>query len=195
MRHVVLVGAMGSGKTTLGLRVAQVLGRGFVDNDDALERRTGRTAAQIAATEGVESLHRQEAAELLDALADPIGQVIAAAASVILDGTVRRGLGEVGWVVWLKADQATLAARMPNSPDRPKLDPDAAHLVASQVIERDPLHASVADAVVSTDEQTPAMAVAAIVDALPAPLRTGSTSSNVEPSDSPKVRSDDPRPT
>ena len=79
---------MGSGKTTAGIQVAEALGRQFVDNDVALERRSGRTAAQISASDGVDALHRQEAAELLAALADPIGRVIAAAASTVLDDTV-----------------------------------------------------------------------------------------------------------
>jgi shikimate kinase len=167
---------MGVGKTTVGLRVAAVLGRQFVDNDVALERRTGRTAAQIASSDGVDALHDQEAAELLAALGDPIGRVIAAAASVVVDARVRTRLAAVGWVVWLRADPATLAARMPTSPDRPVLDADAARLVARQSIERDPLYQAVADVTVSTDEQTPEIAAAAILDGLPASLRAGSQS-------------------
>ena len=167
---------MGSGKTTAGIQVAEALGRQFVDNDVALERRAGRTAAQISASDGVDALHRQEAAELLAALADPIGRVIAAAASTVLDDTVRKRLAAVGWVVWLTADQATLAARMPSSPDRPMLDADAARLVARQSVERDPLYRSVADVEVSTDGQTPEMAAAAILHSLPESLHAGNQS-------------------
>jgi shikimate kinase len=185
---------MGSGKTTLGRQVAEALGRAFVDNDVALERRTGRTAAELAATDGVESLHRQEAAELLDALAEPNGSVIAAAASVVLDGTVRMRLGEVGWVVWLQADLATLAARMPSSPDRPTLDPDAAHLVARQAIERDPLYQSVADVTFSTDSQAPEKVVRAIIESLPASLRGGTATFRRGASNSAPFVSEDPGP-
>jgi shikimate kinase len=192
VRHVVLVGAMGSGKTTIGRQVAEALGRQFVDNDVALERRTGRTAAELAATDGVELLHRQEAAELLDALAEPNGSVIAAAASVVVDGTVRTRLGEVGWVVWLQADQATLTTRMPSSPDRPNLDPDAAHLVARQAIERDPLYQSVADVTFSTDTQTPEATVRAIIEGLPASLRPGTATSHPGRSGSATHDSEDP---
>ncbi len=171
MRHVVLVGPMGSGKTTIGRRVADALGRRFVDNDVSLERRTGRTAMQIAAADGVAVLHREEAAELLAALDDPVDAVIAAAASVVLDETVRARLAAVAWVVWLRAGPATLAARLPSSPDRPHLDADAAVLVARQARERDALYRAMADVVISTDEQTPEMALATILGSLPASLR------------------------
>jgi shikimate kinase len=174
VRHVVLIGPMGAGKTTIGMLVAKALSRQFVDNDAALEKRTGHTAARIAATDGADALHRQEAAEMLAALADPIERVIAAAASVILDNTVRTQLAAVGWVVWLTADRATLAARLPSSQDRPILDADVARLVALQSVQRDPLYRSVADMEVWTDEVTPDAAAAAILKQLPASVRAGS---------------------
>jgi len=51
-RHLVLVGLMASGKTTVGQTLAARLGRPFVDNDVVLERRTGRSAREIAAADG-----------------------------------------------------------------------------------------------------------------------------------------------
>jgi shikimate kinase len=176
VRHVVLIGPMGAGKTTIGRLVAKALKRRFVDNDVALEQRTGRTAAQIAASDGVDALHGQEAAEMLAALADPTGRVIAAAASVILDESVRGRLAELGWVVWLTAGQATLAARMPSSDDRPTLDADVLRLVARQSSERDPLFRRVAALEIVTDEVTPAEAVAQILEHLPVVLQAGTPS-------------------
>ena len=67
-RHVVLVGLMGAGKTTVGVPLARALGRPYRDNDSELERRTGRTAHDLAAAEGMDGLHRAES-ETLAALA------------------------------------------------------------------------------------------------------------------------------
>src|SRR5689334_14413518 len=68
-RHVVLMGLMGSGKSTVGRPLAARLDRPFVDNDDRLAARTGQTAREVAAAEGADALHAREAAVLVDALA------------------------------------------------------------------------------------------------------------------------------
>jgi shikimate kinase len=150
--HVALVGAMGSGKTTVGMRVAAGLDRPFLDNDDALLRTTGASATELVARVGVDALHRAEAAIVLDALhrADP--SVIAAAASTITDRSVRKALSSDAWVVWLHADPRSLVARLPESADRPFRDQDPVRLVAEQSYQRDRLFADVADITVETGD-------------------------------------------
>jgi shikimate kinase len=149
-RHVALVGAMGSGKSTIGARVAAVLGRELLDNDVLLERATGRSAAALSARDGLEALHRAETSIVLAALETEPPAVIAAAASTITDARVRDALRRRAWVVWLRADLATLAARLPESPDRPFAGTDAARLVAGQAADRDGRFAEVADATFDT---------------------------------------------
>jgi shikimate kinase len=161
--HVVLVGAMGAGKTTIGTRVAAALGRSFVDNDVALERSRGSSASELAAREGVEALHRAEAAILLDALEQPDAAVIAAAASTITDPDVRGALARRAWVVWLRADAESLVARLPGSRARPFLDDDPAHLVEEQSRERDRLFAGAADETVDTSRAAVDDVVAKVV--------------------------------
>lgn len=165
-RHIVLVGAMGSGKSTIGRRLASALGRTFLDNDDMLERRTGVTAAALADAEGTDALHRAEAATLLDALRAGPAAVVAAAASTIEDPEVRAALPASAWVVWLRADPRTLAARLPGSATRPFSRADPARLVADQARRRDPLFQSVADAEFWTDRADPGRVVADVLAAL-----------------------------
>jgi len=143
---------MGSGKTTVGTRVAAALDRPFIDNDDVLVRTTGSSATELVARDGVEALHRAEATIVLDALhrADP--SVIAAAASTVTDRSVWEALSSDAWVVWLRADPGSLVARLPGSPDRPFRDQDPVRLVAEQSHERDRLFADVADATVETGD-------------------------------------------
>ncbi len=74
--HLILVGLPGSGKSTLGRRVARRLGRPFLDFDAEIERRTGRTVAEIFAEHG-EPWFRQRELELTRELAATGGMVLA----------------------------------------------------------------------------------------------------------------------
>lgn len=80
-RHVVLIGPMGVGKTTIGRRLAERLGLRFTDSDDQLLEMVGMTARSYAAEHGVPALHEAEVEALMQALSRP-PSVIAAAASV-----------------------------------------------------------------------------------------------------------------
>lgn len=147
--HIVLVGLMGTGKSTIGSRVAARLDRQFFDNDVLLERRTGHTAAWLRHDLGEEELHRLEAEVLLDCLsARPVG-VIAAAASTILRTDVRDALRDSAFVVALRADLRVLTARLVDPGVRP-LTGDIAETLARQDHEREALYASIADLVVDT---------------------------------------------
>ncbi|MGK2949105.1 MAG: shikimate kinase [Acidimicrobiales bacterium] len=166
-RHIVLLGLMSSGKSSVGRRVAEHLGRPLVDGDEVLEARTGgRTAAEVADTDGIEALHRVEEEIALAALADPEPSVIGPAASAIDSAEFRRALaGHV--VVWLSAPASYLAERAAKKKHRPLLeDGEALALFERQLAEREPLVLPLADLVVdvdtlSKDEQ--ADAVVAIV--------------------------------
>jgi shikimate kinase len=163
----VLVGAMGSGKTTIGLPLAAALGRPFVDNDAQLLERTGSTAAAIGAQDGIDALHDAEARALLAALRSPTAAVIAAAASTITVAEVRELLGHTTFVVWLRAAPEVLAERMPRSVTRPFAAEDPARVVARQAGERDPLFAEVADISLASDRSEPAAVVSEILAKLP----------------------------
>ncbi len=108
--HIVIVGPMGSGKTTLGRGVAQALGRKFFDSDQSIVARTGRSGREIALAEGVEALHRLEWQVFFEALVTAQPCVVAAAASVIDDEAVRRAL-DATFCVRVTADPETLAQR------------------------------------------------------------------------------------
>lgn len=164
-RHVVFVGAMGSGKTTIGRRAAAALGRVYLDNDELLERTTGSTAAEIAALDGVDALHRIEASTVLDALHAHPPAVITAAASTVEDAVVRSTLRDRAWVAWLRADPATLVARMPGSSARPFGGADRDRLVAEQARRRDARFAEVADGEFLTDRAHPDQVVSDVLAA------------------------------
>jgi shikimate kinase len=109
--HVVVVGSMAVGKSTVGRALAARLDRPFRDSDDDLEAKRGLTGRALAEREGVDALHRWEAEHLLAALAETPPAVVSVAASVVDDAACLAALREP-FVVWLRAPAAVLAQRM-----------------------------------------------------------------------------------
>jgi shikimate kinase len=145
VHHVVLVGMMGSGKTTVGRRVAAVLGRPFADSDEIIEARTGRTVAEIFAAEGEPAFRAIETEVLAECLAVAEPTVVAAAGGVVLEAENRHRLVEAGTVVWLKVPVGTLVVRVAGSTHRPLLDDDPAGTLAELSEAREALYLEVAD--------------------------------------------------
>ena len=155
-RHLVLVGLMGVGKTTVGEVLARRLGRVLVDSDLRIEALTGRTVKQILDADGVAAMRQFEAAALFDALADDEPRVIAAAAGVVLDPENRQRLNAADAdVVWLTADPAVLAPRTASRAHRPWLDEDPVGTLRRMQDERDPLYREIADRIMPVDGLTP----------------------------------------
>ena len=154
--HIVLVGMMGTGKTTVGTLLAKRLGRPFVDSDAEVEARTGRTVREIFETDGEAAYRPLETEALLDALASPVPAVIAAAGGVVLAERNRQALEQqAALVVWLRADPAVLARRVRYHDHRPLLDSNPAATLARLAAERTPLYAEVADVIVDEGTKTP----------------------------------------
>ena len=146
--HLVLVGMMGSGKTTVGRRVAARLGRRLRDSDAEVEARTGRTVREIFETDGEPAFRAEEARALAEALDDPEPTLVAAAGGVVLDPANRARLRSAGTVVWLDASPEDLARRVGSRNHRPLLGNDPLAALRRLDRERRPLYEEVADHVV-----------------------------------------------
>ena len=154
-RHVVVVGLMGSGKSTLARGLAAELERPIVDSDEQLRQSVERTAREIAESDGIQTLHRIEADLLLGSLDEPTPSIIAAAASTIEDDRCREAMQAPDvFVVWLHGSIETLAARVLSSGHRPLVADDPAAVLAEQKDVREPLFATLADAVIDIDGAT-----------------------------------------
>jgi shikimate kinase len=162
---------MASGKSTIGHLLARRLGRRFVDNDEALEARSGRSARDIARTDGAEALHALEAQALVDALARPVPAVVAAAASVVEQPTVVDALSGND-VVYLHATPDVLAARVvrpvPGDDHRPFVEGDARAVLEAQYGARDARYRALASIIVETSANDPDDVVDHIMRALEA---------------------------
>ena len=150
-RHVVLVGMMGTGKTTVGTIVARRLGRPFVDSDAQVMARTGRTVAEIWEAEGEDVFRRLEAEVLAAALAAEEPAVVAAAGGVVKDPENRRRMRDAGTVVWLRADPATLVPRVRRGLHRPLVREDPLGVLTRLDEERAGLYREVAHEVVDVE--------------------------------------------
>lgn len=167
VRHVVLVGLMGVGKTAVGQRLAGRLGWPWHDSDVEIEVATGLTVRQLRDRDGVEAMHDLEAADLLAALGTPGPSVISAAASVIERSACRRALAAPDLaVVWLRASPMVLAARFSSADHRPAYGPSPRVFLERQAAIREPLFVSLDPTVIDVDGIDPDEVVARVIAAL-----------------------------
>jgi len=120
-RHLVLVGLMGAGKTTVGQRCADLLDRPFVDTDDLVAAAAGTPVDDIWAAEGEQGFRVRERVAVADAVASPDPLVISCGGGAVLDADNRRALRANGVVVLLTASSAALASRLARDDSRPLL--------------------------------------------------------------------------
>lgn len=153
-RHVVLVGMMGAGKTTVGSRLARRLDRPFVDSDVEVERRSTRTVRQIFEEEGEAAFRALESEVLAEALASEEPSVIAAAGGTVLDGLNRRRMREGAVVVFLDARAADLVGRVGGDDHRPLLGDDPGATLRRMESERHDLYVEVAHHVIDVSAAT-----------------------------------------
>lgn len=155
MSHVFLVGFMGAGKSTVGRIVAKRLGRPFMDLDAEIARRSGRTVAEIFASEGEEGFRVAEA-EALASIADEPPSVVACGGGVVLVTENRHRLKEMGHAVYLRVSAEEAIARIGDTSGRPLLEREDATAMASQLLKaRETLYRAISDIVVDTTGRTP----------------------------------------
>ena len=151
-RCVILVGPMGSGKSSVGQMLAETLGYGFLDTDALVEKHAGKKITEIFAEQGQPAFRALES-QVIASLENTKGMVIATGGGAILDPQnvhVFRGLG---LIVYLKASPRELYQRVKNDSTRPLLkveDPKAE--IARIVAEREPKYRDCADVIINTED-------------------------------------------
>jgi shikimate kinase len=148
--RVLLVGMMGAGKTTVGHALGSLLGWPYFDNDELLARAVGKDTRRVQQEDGERALRRAESAAVDVALTEGGPLVAGVAGGVVVDPLDRQRLREGGFVVWLRAELATLAKRVAGT-DRPWLGDDPLRALQSLYAGRADLYASVASLVVDVD--------------------------------------------
>jgi len=154
--HLVLVGLMGAGKSTVGERCAARLGRPFVDTDELIAATAGHTVSEIFAAEGEAGFRERERVAVADACAAVEPMVIACGGGAVLDAQNRAAMRGAGVVVWLRASPLSLAARVGNGEGRPLLTRGSPAEVLDRLASvRDPAYVAAAHVIVDTDGVDP----------------------------------------
>lgn len=164
--RILLVGMMGSGKSTIGRLLAEATGWPYVDNDELVHRSHGTTARRILAEQGEGPMRAAESAALALGVRIPVPALVGVAAGTILEASNRERMRDGGVVVWLRADADVLEARAMGADHRPFIDAEDAGWIRDAAAERDPLYASVADIVVDTGRQGPEASAREVLEAL-----------------------------
>jgi shikimate kinase len=117
---LVLVGARGAGKSTVGSELARRLGIAFADLDARIEQATGASVEEIFVRGGEAEFRRLETAALAE-LARTGPTVIATGGGAVVRARNRALLRELGTVVWLRVSPEVAVARTAGAPGRPAL--------------------------------------------------------------------------
>lgn len=144
MKNLVLVGFMGSGKTSAGQLAAQRLGLQFVDMDAVIEQRTRQTVSQIFETQGEPAFRKIEREVVID-LAARDGLVIATGGGVVLNPDNIRDFSRTGVVISLWVDPRVAFERTKRTSHRPLLatDDDRLSRLESLLKQREPLYKAI----------------------------------------------------
>jgi shikimate kinase len=153
--RVVLIGMMGAGKSTVGAALSSLTGWPYIDNDQVVEQLVGMPTRDLLQQRGVAAMRAAEsaAADRVLGLDPPL--IAGAAAGVVLDGAVCARLHEGAFVVYLRAQVDTLAARVRGT-YRPWLGDDPEATVRTLYDGREPLYEKVSDLIIDVDHAEPA---------------------------------------
>lgn len=155
MQSIILIGPMGAGKTSIGIKLAGSLKRIFIDTDQYLENKLQLTSAEIFHIHGEKYFREQEALAITELCAMP-NIVLATGGGCILSADSRQLMHSSGIVCYLQVDIPQQMQRLANDQQRPTLPPT--HLreefFAEMAFSRDYLYTEIADIIINTNQNT-----------------------------------------
>ncbi|MGW9330296.1 shikimate kinase [Bosea sp. NPDC055594] len=164
-RSVVLVGMMGSGKSSVGKRLATRLGLPFVDADTEIETAAGMSIPDIFAQRGETEFRDGERRVIARILATRSPLVLATGGGAYMNADTRARIAEFGISVWLKADVDVLMRRVRKRSNRPLLrtaDPEGT--MRRLLAEREPVYSQADITVISSDDPHEIVVEAALAE-------------------------------
>lgn len=143
--NIYLIGPMGSGKTTIGQRLAKLLGLRFLDCDHEIEAQTGASVTLIFDVEGEEGFRARET-RMLQELTAQSGVLVATGGGAIVKEENRKMLHETGLVVYMRTSVQQQLRRLGRDRSRPLLQtPDRRNKLTRLAEQRNPLYREIAD--------------------------------------------------
>lgn len=168
MKNIVLIGFMGTGKTSTGRLLALRLGRPFIDIDAKIEQAAGQSVSEIFANQG-EYFFRQLERDMVSRVSRCTNAVIATGGGVVENTDNMRRLRKNGVIIALTATVDVILSRTSRRPTRPLLRTEDPRAVVEALLQRRaPLYAQ-AEFTVDTSDCTPQQ----VCDRIMSFLRTG----------------------
>ncbi len=162
--NYVLIGFMGSGKTTFGKALAAHCGMDFLDTDDYIEQQAGKTIAQIFAEDGEEAFRQIESDTLIQLRDSLHNTVVATGGGMPLRKENARLLKEIGTVNYLTATCKEIYDRVKDDTKRPLLQTEDPYAKICQMMkERKPKYEAACDKVIDTNSNDIGEIIGAIV--------------------------------
>jgi shikimate kinase len=161
--NLILIGLPGSGKSTIGVQVADSVGYHFIDTDRLIEEASGRFLQQIVDSDGAHRLRAIEA-EIVSELAVR-DTVIATGGSVVYYESTMRHLQSLGPIIYLRARDETILERIGDYSQR-GIARMPGQSIQSVIAERLPLYARFADVVIDVDGLSESAVTAACIKIL-----------------------------
>lgn len=174
MTVITLIGLRGSGKSSIAAPLAARQNADWIDADDEIERRAGKSISEIFADEGEPHFRQLERAVMQDLLSRE-SIIIAAGGGAILNAETRAAMRTAGPVVWLNASVEALEQRINQDAStgsrRPALTTRASQREEIQHLleQREPLYREAASIVIQTDDKSVDQIVEEIISALDTP--------------------------
>ncbi len=171
LRNIILVGPMGSGKSTIGSLIAKRLHRDFMDSDHYIEERTGVDIARIFDVEGEQGFRDRESKALIDLLSQS-DRVIATGGGSVLRQENQRLLKQKGYIVFLDTTVNQQMQRLRRDKKRPLLQTEnPRERLEVLLAERRPIYLDLADLTIKTDKRVARRLAADIINQLPENLK------------------------
>ena len=152
MRNIVLIGFMGSGKSTIGRELNKSLGYQFIDTDQLIEQQAGKTIPQIFEQDG-EEVFRDMETQLIQEMINqkPNHHIISTGGGTPLRPENQTLLQDLGFVVWLTCTPEDILQRTSRSKDRPLLNcDDPLPVIMKMLAQRNPIYEQTAHLTINT---------------------------------------------
>ena len=152
--NIILIGPMGSGKTSTGRMLAKEMGYAFADTDEEVTKRTGVSIAYIFDVEGEEGFRKRECLALKECLNDN-NMILSTGGGIVLSKENRDLLQDRGTVVYLQTSIRFQVKRTASTNNRPLLqNKDPEETLEKLMLTRAPLYEEIADITIMTDNKS-----------------------------------------